>query len=111
LDTPIRLAYSIHTVYIRAKRLLVIRLSPPLREKNEDQSQKPPKTEPPLMSDEAEDTTAALTDGAIADSILKVISGYPLSKRKKVINFLERWGKHEAAEAVRRLPPPPVQLY
>lgn len=58
------------------------------------------------MSDEAEDTTAALTDEAIADSILKVISGYPLSKRKKVITFLERWGKHEAAEAVRRLPPP-----
>jgi hypothetical protein len=58
------------------------------------------------MSDEAEDTTAAPTNGAIADSILKIISGYPLSKRKKVITFLERWGKHEAAEAVRRLPPP-----
>lgn len=42
-----------------------------------------------------------LSDRTIIDSILDTVALYPASKQKKLIAYLKRRGKHEAAEAVR----------
>lgn len=78
----------------------------PISEQKED----PQERSLHLMTGEADPPSDEFSDEDVIASVLENIATHPPSKRRKIIKYLEKRGAHGAAEAVRSLPPLPVQL-